>query len=197
MIIIEHRVNSIKHLKLTNKDYGVEIDVRSNGSELILDHDPYIDGVFLSDWIKHFDHNFIIFNIKEEGLEEKILYYIKKFNISNYFILDQSFPYLIKFINKGYDFGCLRLSEYENLYNIDFFIDKINWIWVDYFNIFPLDKKTYIYLKENNFKICLVSPELQGYKIEKIYLLIDLLKTNNIKPDAVCTKHTKIWKEKF
>ena len=77
---------------------------------------------------------------------------------------------LIKFINKGYDFGCLRLSEYENLYNIDFFIDKINWIWVDYFNIFPLDKKTYIYLKENNFKICLVSPELQGYKIEKIYL---------------------------
>ena len=89
------------------------------------------------------------------------------------------------------------MSEYENLYNIDFFIDKINWIWVDYFNIFPLDKKTYIYLKENNFKICLVSPELQGYKIEKIYLLIDLLKTNNIKPDAVCTKHTKIWKEKF
>ena len=40
----------------------IEIDVRSNGSELILDHDPYIDGVFLSDWIKHFDHNFIIFN---------------------------------------------------------------------------------------------------------------------------------------
>ena len=71
MIIIEHRVNSIKHLKLTNKDYGVEIDVRSNGSELILDHDPYIDGVFLSDWIKHFDHNFIIFNIKEEVLKKK------------------------------------------------------------------------------------------------------------------------------
>ena len=41
MIFIKHRVNKIRDLKKLNKEYGVEIDIRSNGKNLYLHHDPY------------------------------------------------------------------------------------------------------------------------------------------------------------
>ena len=40
MEIIIHRVNKIKFLKSIPKNFGVEIDVRSFNSELILNHEP-------------------------------------------------------------------------------------------------------------------------------------------------------------
>ena len=64
-------------------------------------------------------------------------------------------------------------------------------MWVDFFNIFPLDNQIYVQLKKSKFKICLVSPELQGYEnnviINQNYL------ENKIYIDAVCTKHPKLW----
>ena len=40
MIIIKHRVNTIESLKKTSKEFGVEIDLRSNNKEIYLNHDP-------------------------------------------------------------------------------------------------------------------------------------------------------------
>ena len=40
MEIIIHRVNKIKKLKKIPTTYGVEIDIRSFKSKLILSHDP-------------------------------------------------------------------------------------------------------------------------------------------------------------
>ena len=68
MIIIKHRVNKIKELKKTSKNYGVEIDLRSNSKNIILNHDPYLNGEKFSEWIKVFKHKLIVLNVKEEGL---------------------------------------------------------------------------------------------------------------------------------
>ena len=43
MDIIHHRCNSIDKLISVNTDLGVEVDVRSFGERLILNHDPYKD----------------------------------------------------------------------------------------------------------------------------------------------------------
>ena len=78
MIIIKHRVNTIESLKKTSKEFGVEIDLRSNNKEIYLNHDPFKKGEKLSNWLKYFKHKLIVLNVKEEGLEKFILKELKK-----------------------------------------------------------------------------------------------------------------------
>ena len=44
MIIIKHRVNTSKELKKVDKNFGVEIDLRSNRNNIYLHHDPFKKG---------------------------------------------------------------------------------------------------------------------------------------------------------
>ena len=193
MIIINHRVNTINKLKNTPKEYGVEVDLRSNGHDIIIHHDPFKKGLLFKDWLQYFDHKTLILNVKEEGLEQVILNYLNKKKITDYFFLDQSFPFLIKYsgILKGK--SAVRFSEYESSSSVLNLKKIINWVWVDYFNFFPLDYTTYLNFKNEGFKICLVSPELQGFGEEEILKLKSFLLKSNINADAVCTKNPKLW----
>ena len=38
MILIKHRVNKVKELKNTDKNLGIEIDLRSDGKNIFLHH---------------------------------------------------------------------------------------------------------------------------------------------------------------
>ena len=53
-------------------------------------------GEKLIEWLKNFKHKFIVFNIKEEGLEFQLQKLLIKFNIKEFFLLDQSFPFYVK-----------------------------------------------------------------------------------------------------
>ena len=78
MIYIIHRINNIKELiKIPNR-YGVEIDLRSFKNDIILNHEPYKNGEKLIDYIKHFNHRFIVANIKEAGIENDVIKILKK-----------------------------------------------------------------------------------------------------------------------
>ena len=41
---IIHRVNTVKGLSKVPKDFGVEVDIRSEGKRLIMHHDPFEEG---------------------------------------------------------------------------------------------------------------------------------------------------------
>ena len=69
MLIIKHRLNTIKKLENLRHDYGAEIDIRSYNREIIISHDPFKKGEKLKKWLKKFKHKFIIFNIKEDQIE--------------------------------------------------------------------------------------------------------------------------------
>ena len=193
MIIIKHRVNSIKELLNTSKDFGVEIDLRSNNKNIYLHHDPFKKGELLTKWIKYFKHKLIVLNVKEEGLEKKIIKILKKYRIKNYFFHDQSFSSLLKNMNATR--VSVRFSEYEELKKTNFLFKSIKWLWVDNFTEFPLKNKFYKYLKKNKIKICLVSPELiKKNRIIEVKKLIKFLRINKFKIDAVCTKRPHQWK---
>ena len=81
-LIICHRKNTIKQLIDTPIEYGVEIDVRSYNNKIVLNHDPMRNGETFNNWIKKFNHKFLIINIKEEGLEKYIRKILKKKNIT-------------------------------------------------------------------------------------------------------------------
>ena len=193
MLIIHHRRNTIKLIKDTPKEFGIEIDIRSNQNQLIVHHDPYTNGIKLQDLLKYYKHKLLILNVKEEGLEDYILEIMKENNIKSYFFLDQSFPFLLKTAKKGEKQCAIRVSEYESINTALAMSGLIEWIWIDIFNKLPINNHDYRILKEYGFKLCLVSPELQNFPIEKIYRIQEELKEHEIKVDAVCTKEPQLW----
>jgi len=82
----------------------------------------------------------------------------------------------------------LRFSEFEGLDTILNMKNKVKWVWVDCFTKLPINQESYNTLKENGFKLCLVSPELQGQN-EKIKEYNEYINGSNIIFDAVCTKY--------
>ena len=194
MNIILHRVNTIEMLKKTPANLGVEIDIRSNGNVLYLHHDPFIKGELFQEWIKYFKHGTIILNVKEEGLEDPILKLMQKYNIDDYFFLDQSFPFLRKTSKEGESRCAVRVSEYENIDTALSLKGMVDWVWVDCFTVFPLTQKGFKKLKDAGFKLCFVSPELQGYTdhsyVKKFRNRIHSL---GVKGEAVCTKYPDLW----
>jgi len=190
MLKIAHRINTLNQLKKVPTDQGIELDIRAFNHELILHHDPFVSGERFEDILKSYQHSFLILNTKCEGMEEQILELIKKYQIKDYFFLDLSLPFLVKYANKGIQEIAIRYSEFEPIEFALAFAGKVKWVWVDCFTHLPLDIKTYSVLKEH-FKICLVSPELQGYDVS----MIDSFKTQieKMKIDAVCTKRPDLW----
>tara|TARA_X000000368_G_C22983060_1_gene690808 strand:+ start:307 stop:906 length:600 start_codon:yes stop_codon:yes gene_type:complete len=196
MILISHRRNLIEELKNTPKKYGVEIDIRTRGKDLIINHDPYKKGVLLKEWLEFYDHSLLILNVKEDGLEEELLDLLNKKKIKNYFFLDQAMPSLIKYALLGERKCAIRISEFESLETVNNFAGKLDWVWMDCFTKFIITKDMEERLHESNFKICLVSPELQGRNAEKeIPSTLSFLKQNKIEIDAVCTKKPDLWRE--
>ena len=192
MILIKHRVNNSKELKILDNEYGVEIDLRSKNKSIYLHHDPYIKGELFSKWIKYYNHKLLVLNVKEEGLENQILKILKKNKIKNFFFHDQTFSTVLKNMHKTN--VSIRFSEYEDLKKINILFNKIKWLWVDNFTEISLRKKFYDFLKKKKVKICIVSPELvQKKRIKEINKIILKLKKNNFKIDAVCTKKPKLW----
>lgn len=194
MIIIKHRINKIKELDKTPFKYGVEIDLRSNINSIYLHHDPFKVGVKFNEWIKYFKHKLLVLNVKEEGLEKKIISILKKNKISNFFFHDQTFSSLLK--NQKITKVSIRYSEFERLKNYSYLFKRIKWVWIDHFTKFPLKKNFYKILKKKNVKICIVSPELiKLNQKNKIKFLKNLIKKNNFKIDAVCTKYPELWED--
>ena len=195
MLYIKHRQNSLSDLSLLPTCYGAEIDIRSHGEKLILQHDPYIiDTQCFDTWISEYRQDTLILNVKEEGLEERLINEMISRNITNYFFLDQSIPFLIKWASVCNKCCAARVSEYESIQTVINLANKISWVWIDCFNHFPIDRNDSIKLKNLGLKICLVSPELHGKDAHtEIPTLAHHIQSQKIEADAVCTKRPDIW----
>lgn len=196
MKLISHRRNTLEELKQTPSKYGVEVDIRSYADKLIIHHDPYIAGNSFEEWVSEYKNGTLILNVKEEGLEKRVIQLMEKYEIEDYFFLDQSFPFLIKWSNLGVNRAAVRVSEFETIETALTLAGKVDWVWVDCFTRFPLSTEDAKTLKQAGFKLCLVSPELQGRDAEKeIPKWIQLLKKLKITPDAICTKRPDLWEK--
>ena len=194
MKIISHRRNTISDLLSTDPKYGIEVDVRSHGDKLIIHHDPCVVGESFNDWIDVYRHGTLILNVKEEGLESRLIDLMQSKGITDYFFLDQSFPFLVKWSKAGEHRSAVRVSEFESIETALTLAGKVDWVWIDCFTHFPLGEQDARRLKDAGFKLCLVSPELQGRDANiEIPQLTSLIKTRGIEADAVCTKHPDLW----
>lgn len=193
MEYIAHRINTIEDLKQTPREFGIEVDLRDIGKRIILQHDPFRDGEDFEEYLKHYNHGTIILNVKCEGIEYKVLELIQKYSISNYFFLDSSFPMIYMLSKSNEQNIALRFSEFEGIDTILAMAGKVKWIWIDCFSKLPITAKNYRLLKELGFKLCLVSPELQGQN-QKLETYRQYLDSEGVECDAVCTKIYNIEK---
>jgi len=194
MKVIAHRRNTVAELQVTNPTYGVEVDIRSAGQRLIVHHDPFATGEDFEEWLHSYKHGTLILNVKEEGLEGRLIALTVSKGIQDFFFLDQSFPSLVKSVTAGERRCAVRVSEFESADTALTLAGKIDWVWVDCFTRFPLSHGDANRLQRAGFKLCLVSPELHGRSPEaEVPVLGALLKERGITAEAVCTKRPELW----
>ncbi len=200
MIIICHRINSIKQLKKIPYKYGVEIDVRDYKNKLVLNHDPFKKGETLINYLKYFKHKFLIINVKSEGIETKIYEILKKKKINNFFFLDISLPFIIKISESLTKKISVRVSDMEDIQTAYNFRKKVNWAWLDYFKKKSIRLDQVNLLHKMKYKICYVSHELQNRKIQKKEInFFKKVKQKKIKLDMIIIKYKniKFWENIF
>jgi hypothetical protein len=194
MKLIAHRKNTIAELEATPPEYGIEVDIRSFGQRMVIHHDPFVEGESFERWLDAYRHGTLILNVKEEGLEAALIKLMQERGITDYFFLDQSFPFLVKWSRQGERRCAVRISEYESVATALTLAGKIDWVWVDCFTHLALQGDEAQALQQAGFKLCLVSPELQARPAEQeIPAMYALLKQRGIKVDAVCTKRPDLW----
>ena len=86
----------------------------------------------------------------------------------------------------------MLFSEYEDISNVKYFKNKVNWIWIDTTTKLPITSKNIPIISK--FKSCLVCPERWGRKND-ILKYKKILKRIKFKPNAVMTsyKTANLW----
>lgn len=190
MLYISHRINSVAQLRDLPTHYGVELDLRDDGDRLVLQHDPFKSGEDFEEYLKHYQHGLMILNIKSEAIEQRVLELIRQSNVPDYFFLDSSFPMIRKLISWGEHKIAVRFSEFESVEMALSLAGQVDWVWIDCFTKMPLTEETYQLLRPH-FKLCAVSPELQGRSVDSITAYAAELAPYPV--DAVCTKRPDLW----
>lgn len=197
-MLIAHRINTIEQLDEISETMPIEFDVRDSNGKCIVEHDPFKPGVPLDIFLDRCRKRFLIVNIKSEGIEPYVLEMLRLRNIDTFFMLDCTVPILYKFTLQGEHRFAVRLSEVEPLDFVLQWKGKVDWVWVDCFSKNILTKEIETILHANGFKVCIVSPELQG-RPQDIDRYSQEFHDSSISIDAICTKvyHMDTWRKLY
>lgn len=193
--IIRHRVNRIADLDRVDPAYGAECDLRlgPRPASVRLAHDPDEDGEDLGAWLDRFValglRGPLVLNVKDDGVEETALSMVSQRGIEDFFFLDSQVPTLVRWtLRHGEPRFAVRLSRFEPPEAARRFRGLARWLWVDCFDGEPLPAEV-VREGSQGFRVCLVSPELQGAPREAIARFTTLLPS----ADAVCTRYPEDW----
>lgn len=191
--IVIHRVNHRARLDQIPDCFGLEIDLRAEGSSLILNHDPFKRGESFVDWLDGYKHGLLVLNIKEAGIEETVLRLVQERGIEKFFLLDVEFPYVYRAARNGEKRIAMRFSEDESIETVLKYKGKVDWVWIDTNTKLPLEEKTALALQ--GFQSCLVCPERWG-RPQDIPVYQEQMKRLSFLPDAVMTSlnYAHCWK---
>ncbi len=188
--VYRHRINTLEALAETSTELGIEFDLRSDGDRVIVTHDPFTDGPTIEEFFPRIGRRPCIFNVKCEGIEARVLEVAKENGIDDFFFLDCSVPAAVKLWRQGETRVGIRYSEIEPAEGALAWAGKATWCWVDCFTKFPEDPEAWAKLQAS-FKMCLVSPELQGHGEGAIPAFRASLGDRRF--DAVCSKKPELW----
>lgn len=201
-LVIRHRVNTIEGLRKVHPHYGVEIDIRYNPMTggLHLTHDPFdkerkpVIGDDFEGYMEVFasqGNRFVIFNVKEMGIEPIIIETAKRLGVKDYFFLDEEFPFIYRaaygdMVDAVDRRIAIRYSEVEVIEQALLLKGKFDWVWVDSNTKLSLDADIYQTFMDIGYKLAFVCPERWG-RPQDIPKFIAQMKKEDIMIDAVMT----------
>ena len=196
MEIVAHRINLINELSEVPMKFGCEIDIRSQDSNLILNHEPYFSGDRLVDYLDNYKHGLLVLNIKEAGIENDVLQLVRERNIPSFFLLDVEFPYLYRASRMGERAIAIRFSEDEPIELVYNYNKLVDWVWIDTNTKLPIDSNNTLAL--SSMQTCLVCPERWG-RPNDIIPYRHKMKSLGFNPNAVMTnlKYTHLWEQQI
>mgnify|MGYP001578618545 FL=1 len=192
MIIIRHQINTIKDLNATSEEFGVEVDVRTWGPDLVLHHEPFVKGELLEDFLRNYNHRFIILESKVERIEPRVIELAERYGIKDYFLLSVNPPMMRNLMYTSFTKMNVRLSEMESVETCMMWAGKAEWVWIDTWTMLPLNSDNYNRLKKH-FKLCVVSPEILK-RPHEIAVYKKFFADNKMEIDAVCTDDCEAWR---
>jgi len=191
-MIIAHRINRSTDLANLPEGYGVEVDLRHDGSTLILQHDPKRGGERFENYLRHVGRRFLVVNAKCDGIEEEALRLLARHRVRQFFFVDLAMPAMARLARRGERRMAVRLSEYEPPEACLALEGIAEWLWVDCFTRYPsMGAHRERLLKR--FKICLVAPELHGRAPLTGIRARRLARRYGA--SAVCTDRPESWRE--
>lgn len=194
MLFCRHRINDPRALQGVPLEHGVEIDLRSDGADLVVEHDPFTRGPRFEEWLDSYRHAFIVLNVKEEGLEERVTAALERRGVRDWAFLDQSFPFLIRSLKRGETRTMVRLSEFEPAGIALGLYPRPDWVWVDSFTGSWPDPADLAAIAERGYRFMVVSPELQGRAPEdEVPAVVHRFESAGVRLDAVCSKRPELW----
>jgi len=184
MEIIIHRVNTVQGLKDVPQEYGTEIDIRALGKDLILNHEPFHNGDRLVDYLDNYQHGTLILNVKEAGIEDRVLEMVRSYS--------QIESYLYRASRQGERAIAVRYSEDESIDTAKKYEHLVDWIWIDTNTKLPIDDENKETLQK--FSTCLVCPERWG-RPQDIEPYRQIIGDTGFQLDAVMTSMqcAKFW----
>jgi hypothetical protein len=188
--VYSHRVNTLDALRALPGGLGVEFDLRDDGRNILITHDPFTTGPTIDEFFPLLRGRPSIFNVKCEGIEEHVRRAAQKYGVEDYFFLDLTVPAAVKLARQGETRLAVRYSEHEPLEGVLAWRGRARWVWVDCFTRWPEDPTAWATIARD-FQVCLVSPELQGHGAGAIATFREGLGTRTA--NAVCTKRPDLW----
>ncbi|HEB7547676.1 TPA: hypothetical protein RZH76_001610 [Campylobacter coli] len=193
-MIFLHRQNN---LEFSIENYGIEIDLRYN-ENLVLNHDLLEKNSlypFFEEKIQFMKNIPIVCNIKESGLEERVIELLG--DNFEYYFLDSQIPDILRLSKNGYQGKfIIRISDVESYNERLMSVVKPKYVWVDYSQFSNFDIQNYrefiygIKPKLEQVEPILVSPEL--YDLSYIEF-IEPIQSILPKGFSVCTKKPELW----
>jgi len=167
--------NSAAAVRCALKDgVGVETDVRDVNGELVIAHDPPLQGPhyllneLLATYAQLPASPMLALDIKSDGLAESIRNAFTRHNVTEYFVFDMSIPDALHYRKLGLPFFT-RQSEFET---VPAFYDQSAGVWLDAFESDWYDGQTIQRHLDHGESVAVVSPELHGRPYEYVWQLV-------------------------
>lgn len=152
-----------------SSSFGTETDVRDYRGELVISHDIANENCitvdrFLQVYSSYKNPLTLAFNIKADGLHQKLMGLLQKYKITNYFVFDMSVPNGLLYLKQNLRVFT-RQSEFEMQPS---FYESAQGVWLDEFNSHWITDAVIRDHINRKKQVCIVSPELhsRGYEDE-------------------------------
>lgn len=196
MLTVAHRINDSAALRATPEHFGIEMDIHAYGDRLVVHHDAFAEGEELEAWLAHYRHKLLILNIKEEGIERRVIELVEKRGIRDFFLLDVTPPMLFRLAQAGERRMAVRMSACEAASNALAMAGRVQWVFIDAMRddvALPLTRAEHDALRAAGFRLCMVSHELWGRERPKVQAMQAALRETGVTLDAVLTKQPGWW----